>query len=433
MSLLNAIAVLGYIGTLVFIFKKYPRYFTFFLFVSFMQLWALISCFYNDTGIYNLELFRFTEQTMATTRLGIMYVLFNIGFIAMAYIIGDKALINREYTLKGGKIHLGNFTLLIYFGVLAIALYLVYRLSVNGIPIFAGLDRLRYVKQAGTIEQLLVVYGQLIAFMLGLFGNHRKLFSFPNVVFAGFLVYAVLTGHKFSFLFILLISYTTPLFIRYVYAHSDFKLFRFRYMMVATVVCTVFLLLAYNTYRRIFDGFEGAQTLLVNRVFAMQGEMWWAIDYDRTTFDTYDSRHWQTELARVLSPESTPVEEVGMRYLMVQAVGPKKAYMLFDNGYLYTMTYPAILIATMPYLLAGIIQLLAGCFFFVLLYYLYYSIIYKHHIRSLIAFLIIIPFVTVLFTGNFFVFLSIGIGIKLLILITLETGLFCDAGEVKPC
>ena len=61
-----------------------------------------------------------------------------------------------------------------------------------------------------------------------------------------------------------------------------------------------------------------------------------------------------------------------------------------------------------------------GGIFFALLFYLYHCILYRHHFRALIALLVAIPFITVLFTGNLFVFFSAGMVPKIGILLLLE-------------
>ena len=123
-------------------------------------------------------------------------------------------------------------------------------------------------------------------------------------------------------------------------------------------------------------------------------------------------------------PGSAPVESVGMRYLMVRILGPETAYAIFDAGALYTMAYPAILIATFPYPVAMVIQFLAGMVLLIMLYYLRYCLIYQHHFRSLVMIIVVFPFVTMLFTGNFFVFFTLGMVVKIGILIGAETNLF---------
>jgi hypothetical protein len=57
---LNALAALAYLASAVYILRRYTKYAVLFGSLTSMQVWALISCFYNDLGVYNFELFRLT-------------------------------------------------------------------------------------------------------------------------------------------------------------------------------------------------------------------------------------------------------------------------------------------------------------------------------------------------------------------------------------
>ncbi len=430
---LNGLAVLTYLVTLLYIIKRYPRYAVLFGYVSFMQAWALISCWYNDTGIYNVELFRFTEQTWATARLAGFYIVFNLGFLLAARFLDKRRPVRYDYSLKYVGLRLGKFKLFLYAALVMVGLAVVHNFLQNGVPLLQGTGRFAYLQEAGALDRVLITYGPLLAFALGLWhiSERRRYAGFCVLLL--FVVYAVLVGHKFSFLMILLVCYLIPILARRVSRSKDFTLFRWRYVLVAGSVCAVFLLFAVNTYYRVFGDLADARELLIDRVFAMQGEIWWAVDYDYFVFDRYDPDHWLTELDYCMAADDVSSADVGLRYLMLQVIGPDKSYAMFDRGYLYTMAYPAILVATFPYLLAVLLQLAAGITFVALIYYLHYSLIYKHYLRALVAVLIVMPFVTTILTGNLFVFLSAGMIFKALLLLLLESGLGAGARKAVPC
>jgi hypothetical protein len=93
------------------------------------------------------------------------------------------------------------------------------------------------------------------------------------------------------------------------------------------------------------------------------------------------------------------------------------------------MAYPAILITMYSLTATAIIQFIVGIIFFLLLYYLYYSVVYRHHFRAIVTMMILMPYITVLFTGNLAVFFTFGMIIKILILIALEMGGFRQRRE----
>jgi hypothetical protein len=188
------------------------------------------------------------------------------------------------------------------------------------------------------------------------------------------------------------------------------------------VILIVFTLGAFATYSFAIGDSDIALNYLISRIFAMQGQMWWAVDYEYYNNAMYDSRHLHVELQKIFSPESVSSTDIGMQYLMIAVLGPKLAYPIIEKGYLYTMTYPAILIATFPFTIAIVLQFFAGIVFFTLLYYLHFCIIYRHKFRAIIVLLMIIPFITVLFTGNYVAFFTFGMSIKFFILLGLELG-----------
>jgi hypothetical protein len=87
------------------------------------------------------------------------------------------------------------------------------------------------------------------------------------------------------------------------------------------------------------------------------------------------------------------------------------------------MAYPAILITTVPYGFAALIQIVAGGLLAMCLYYLFYCISYRHLVRALVALTILLPLLAVLATGSFTVFMTLGMVVKVTILIIAEGGL----------
>ncbi len=429
MILLNAVAVLAYLATLIYICKKYQEYFIIFAYLSVTQLWALVSCFYNDLGVYNLELFRYTETTLATARLGVFYIIFNLGFVLTARLVGKRVLTRRDYSIRDMNLRLGNLMLVGYVLIAAVVGYLGYSFWTSGIPLLKGPDRFTYFQESGILDRFLFNWGELIAFALGLFRRRTGRFTVNGLILLVFLVYVVLSGHKYSFPVILLVCYFTPVFIRRVYHDASFTIFRLRYLMTGLAIALVFMVFSFGTYLREMKTPDIALGYLVHRILACQGEIWWVIDHDNSTFGTYDPEHWQVELGYIVSPDHNSAEDVGMRHLMIKILGPEKAYMVFDRGYLYTMAYPAILIVTFPYAMALGLQFVAGAALFIFLYYLYYTIAYRHHFRALLSILVVLPFVTMLFTGNFFVFASLGMPVKIMVLVAMEIGLFKETQQ----
>ena len=420
MITINAIAVLAHITFGLWIWNRERFHTVLFGFVLFVQTWSLVSCFYNDLGIYNFELFRATETTLATTRLALFYLIFNLGFLLAASLLRKRPLARRDFSLGAGDLRLGNLKLSAYFLGLLLIAYIAYSFASGGIPILEGIDKVLFYKQAGPVERFLLGYGFIIAFVLGYFRRQRGRFSVNGLLLILMLVYLVMTGNKFSALMKLAISYWAAVFVVHVKATPGFKVIRLRYVVIGGITVLVLVAGAYASYLFWNLNPQEAQQLLLDRVLALQGHLWWATDYRLFVLDGFDSNHWLAELQAVVNLGQVAEGSVGMKYVMVQAIGPEKAFPIFDIGYLYTMAYPAILVLTFPYPVALVLQLLVGGMFCGVLYYLYYSLLYRHFVRALIAFTVVMPFLGVLGSGDLWVLLTPGVVFKLLILLSLE-------------
>jgi hypothetical protein len=420
---INAVAVLLYIVSGVYILRRYKKIFVFYALYFGFQVWALVSCFYNDLSVYNPELFDYTRTTLATTRLAVFYLAFNLGFFITAYVVNNRPLTRNVWHISGESLNLGNIKLL---GMVLIALvfgYEGYTFWREGIPVLQGIDRLAFAREAGPVEDFLMTYGYALAFLLGYYRKKRKGVSFTGTILSAFVLYTLATGHKFSALVGIVVPYYAPIFVRYLAQHPQVNPLRFKYLSYVGGVVVGILCFSFITYWNWIGSSSGAQRFLTHRVLANQGEIWWAVDNDYFTSGVYDRQHWEAELEAILNRGKVPEENYGMKYLMLNILGPDKAYVIFDKGYLYTMAYPAILIMTFPYLAALAVQIAAGMFFFALVYYLYYCVLYRHVFRAMLTLLILWPFMTVMATGNFVVFVTVGMVLKVILLVIMEFGL----------
>jgi len=424
MITINALAV---IGCLIFtwgLLKANKKYFVFLGYFAFMTSWALVSCFYNELGIFNLELGRQTETTYATARLACVYALFYLGVLFAARLLRRRPLTRVDYVISRKTLRLGHLKLTAYAAIAVLGLYIAYSFSTDGIPLLSGLTRLDFFKQANIVERFLIIYGSLAAFLLGYYRRKRRWFSVNGVILSAFLLFSILIGNKFSFLATILVSYYAPIYVNHLTRHPGLRLSTWRQAASLAVVLAAFLLLALASYLYKLKDIRQASGILVNRVLAFQGQMWWVVDHDVAKYGRYDARHWQVEMDNIISPGKTADGEVGMKYIMGKTLGAEKAGALFERGFLYTHTYPAILIAMFPFAVAGVIQFFAGIGILLILYYLYYAISYRHTIRAVIAMLILMPCIAMLFSGNFATFFTLGMTVKTFILIMLELGIY---------
>lgn len=418
----NAIAIILYLFTVGYLLRTHREYLILIGLLAFEATWQLASCFYNDLGIYNLELFRFTEPTHATARLAIFFIVFNLGFFCTARIIGNRKLARVDYSFSKETLFLGHLKFYVYTAVVLFVLYALYSLITKGIPVLSGMDRYALFQQFTPLQKKVVIYGTLISFLLGYFRVKRGRFSVNGLLMAFFVIYAISHGHKFSFLILIFATYFVPIYTRYLAQHSNLRLFTRRQILTATAIVVLLGIFVFGNYQFNRGDYSFAYNYMRNRILAFQGEIWWAVDNDIQKHGRYDADHLQTEWQSIVSPEKTEEGSVGLKYLMVKVIGPEKAFPIFEKGYLYTDGYPAILIATFPYLLALVVQFFAGAFFLILLYYLYYSILYQHSIRAIVTLVIILPYLAMILGGNFGTFFTTGMLFKMLFLLVLEMG-----------
>jgi hypothetical protein len=432
MTILNVLSVLAHLALATWIVVRSREYTVLLGYVVFVQSWSVLSCFYNDLGIYNIELFGYTHNTLATTRLALFYIVFNLGFFFVISFLARRPLLQRDYNLGLQSLRLGNLKLAAYGLGLLIVTYIAYSFVTGGVPLFEGIHKVLFYQEAGPLERFLLGYGPFIAFALGYFRRIGGRISVNGILFVFMLAYLVLTGNKFSALLRLAIGYYAAVFVQYLRAHPDVRILRHRNALIGLSLAALLLAGAFASYSLTGLNAIESRQLLFDRVLALQGHLWWATDHNLFGLDRFDSNHWQTELGAILNVGNVAEGSVGMKYVMVQAIGAEKAFPIFDSGYLYTMAYPAILVLTLPYPLALLVQLAAGAFLGILLYYLHYSLKYRHFVRSFIAMTIILPYLGVLSTGDLWVFLTPGIAVKILILIVMEFGLVEYAPSAQP-
>ena len=156
--------------------------------------------------------------------------------------------------------------------------------------------------------------------------------------------------------------------------------------------------------------------LIFSRIFLFQGHLFWSAFQDSMSLINYD--HYQKELSVILQTASVEPDQLGMKFLMYQALG-ETAYIYIDRGFLFTMGFPAILLYMMSYQAIFLTMSFLGFLLGAIISVWKYFVVSKSLIYQLIALSIFSPFVTMLFTGNLFIFFSFTMVIKLIVVIFL--------------
>jgi hypothetical protein len=233
-------------------------------YLVFVSGWSLISCYYNDMGIYNLELFRYTEPSFATARLAVFWLVFMAGFSFMARLIGDRPLARHDYHIALRDVNWGSVKLAAYGGIVLLVAYIVYTLSIGGIPLLSGLGRHEYFVQAGPLERTLLVFAPMIAFLCGYHRPRHGRLPMGSILWAVLLVYVVLIGNKFSFLLILTVAFLIPVVVRRLEWDPSFRLITVKRVAVFGLVALALITYAFGSYLRSQGDRELAFSYLYN-------------------------------------------------------------------------------------------------------------------------------------------------------------------------
>jgi hypothetical protein len=388
------------------------------VFLFFNQIWSVISCYYNDLGIYNFELLRYTEPSFATSWLVLFYLSFNLGLLKANRIFKSKSIVAINFKMPG-LISIRNYLKIsTYIGIFVIVVFVINQLKINGLHVLSGISRVEAYRQADFLGRVVQGYGFILAFSLGFFRPDKRALVFHDLIFALLILYLISVGNKFSGLLILLTCYLDPVWVRRLKSNPDASTVSKTFFIAIIAGLSFVWFASIAQYSASTNSTEEMYQVFVDRLLATQGHLWWAVN---SQIFMFDESHWLTELKAILLPGSVSEESVGMKYLMVGILGWDKATAIFDVGYLYTMAYPAILLVTFPIWLGLVIQFIAGAFFLILLNYLHRAINLLYFLRSLIAFAIIIPLVSTLFAGVFSTFATLGVAVKLLILLVLNS------------
>jgi hypothetical protein len=424
MLALNLITVFLYVMNSLYLIKKYPRNAILFGYVFFFQGWSIISSYYNDLGFYNSELFVYTETSYATARLALFYIVFNLGFWLTGLMIGKRSTPKIRYNFPNDSIFFFPSKEIIKAIYIISFCYLIYSFTTNGIPVLGSWDRVYIYNSLDELQKNFLSYGFILIFIIGFLRGINKYVYINDFLLVGFLLYLVSIGNKFSVLLEFSIIYVTPIWIIFISKAS--KTFSFPKNLFFLIFAGIFLviIIALFHYSEGFTNFEAGKQLLIDRIFSLQGHLWWAVDNQVSNSGTYDPEHWVFELRAILTPGSISEDLLGMKYLMSNIISQEEMAKLIERGYLYTMAYPAILIASGPYWVGLLFQLFAGAFLFAILSYLANCVCYGRIFPAVIALTIVFPFTSLLGSGVFSTFFRFGILIKFILLAYLELRYF---------
>lgn len=390
-------------------------------YINFCLMWSLVSTYSNDLGDYNFELTLHTFPTLATSYLSLLYIIFNLGIFSayrFSLIFNNSLNRIRVFRLPSFKIT-NNLFIIFIFLILSIEFFSV---AGNFSALLSGnLSRATTFETGSFIIKFLLSYPFIapiiIAYIATLETKKYKHISAVLIIF--YIMILIGSGHKFSSLIDVLFYYFAS---RFWSSSNSFKgldlrnffkkILNFRILVFPTLIfCYI-----YYTYAQIAGGYSDILfELLYDRIFLFQGQLFWTSFVDYIGNGALESGHLAIEIQKIIDPYSVNNSEVGMQYVMIQALG-NPAYEIIDKGYLYTMSFPGILLYMMSYPYICLTMFIFGAFYMIIIIIWRLGAVKKSMFTQLLALSILGPFITLLFTGNFYVFFTLLLFIKFLIL-----------------
>jgi hypothetical protein len=256
------------------------------------------------------------------------------------------------YLLPAGGLDLAGIAL--WIASLFVAGLWVELLLSGPIPLFASMERFDYSRlYGGPLHNLLLQWGPMLAFQLGIFLvapllNDRPFDRRFGYLFASLILYLLMVGHRFSSFYIYACFFLIPmgavLLGRDTMTATGRKLFPGNTLrnLTLTGAALIFLITGAVVYSYIVvRGFEGAELLtkLSQRILVQQGEMWW-MTYERV----FLRGDWNSGFAayRLFFDPFDPNRNSTMQLLMELALPTERAHFILEQGSAYTGGWPEV-------------------------------------------------------------------------------------------
>lgn len=340
------------------IINKALIYILIFPFVEY--IWSLISILYLETGKYEWELDRYTYYIGATPA----YIIFILAYLfGIWYIFWNRLKSYRDSPNELPVIKSWPLVLFLIF-IIYLAVQIPYE--------YTYIDKHYMDKNPIFIFQLYYWFLPYIFFYLGhlftfFFRFQYTLKMLLLLNFLGNISIIIALGNKFSLLVTLfnffMIGYSTCIFsrIRSVNPYAIVKYFSLILLIALSI---------YSAYR-----FENDPNWLMNlfdRVFLLQGGMWWAAYYDWYIDDKLSLSdlitYWH------LYPEE---KNITIGYLMQQSIGLQKTrYIIEELAYYFSGGFPAFFLLLSSNLFI--------CIFYLFIYGCLIGLLYAEIITSLL-------------------------------------------------
>ncbi|MEQ6121660.1 DUF6418 domain-containing protein [Reichenbachiella sp. MALMAid0571] len=338
------------------------------LYLIIISSWILSSVYALDFGgTYIFELRITSFESLATSALVLCNIVFFEG--VFSYLVKKNYYLTPE--VKKPLILPKHLQLLGYItNILILVMYGSFFFT--GVPLLSGMDRASYWNMISGVPIINFVLGNylLISFLVGLKYAYMKklgkdvrwsIFQLISII-----LFFILAGNKFSALFSIITNFlVSPTFLGVFDTISFKRLLKIGFAIIGFFLITI--LIQSNTYGLSSEAYGEYKifSYLFQRVFVLQGEIWWKTFQDVIMEGNFNGSHFQEELNAILFNNLEPY--TGLKYLMVEAANGDFIYEILEGNYLYTGAFPAIIIATFSKILVFPVLFALGRFLAILL------------------------------------------------------------------
>ncbi|MBS1578879.1 MAG: oligosaccharide repeat unit polymerase [Bacteroidetes bacterium] len=391
--------------------------------ILFIFLWQIFSVYYLDFGgVYSFELNLTTHPTCATT--GLIFFSF-IFLITYEYIFLKFALRNKS-TTSSFFIHQSNrYVYISYYIIITFCIILFLALAAyfisTGIPLFSGENRADFNSRIEKVPILNFLYNNMrtLIFFLGyiLCFRLRKQHKYIIFFFVGlFFLVLVLSGNKFSALFDLCVNFLMAPSIFIIRKKIPVTKLMLYFSLGIIVILSIVFIQSFKYSYILSDGNSNIFQYLAERVFILQGGIWWRTFFLVSIEKINWYNHLSTELQSLISSQHSGY--TGLKFLMEQASEARNIYELLDYGqFMFTGGSPAIFLATFGKFFSLAVFFLFSIVFSLLLRGLMFIIKFKYLIIIYIYFCFFYNFLIMINAGEFSVFFTLGDLFRLLIIL----------------
>lgn len=417
-SIINSFFILVYVIYMVRIINQFGSHIFPLLYLIVILTWILSSVYALDFGgVYIFELRLTSTQSFATSGLVVCNIFFFEGIFSY---LRSSNYLEIPSNLEGLSTPREIQLLDILNNLLILLLFSSFYFT--GIPLLSGMDRAEYWELVSGIPGLNVVMGNylLISFLVGLgFGLKRyygKKGYWSIVQISTIIIFFILAGNKFSALFAILTNFLiSPTFLGAFKSVSFKRLIK--YALLALTFFFVTVLIQSNTYSLSSDAYGKYKifSYLFQRVFVLQGEIWWKTFQDVIVGSQFDPSHFLVEVKAIFNNDQNSF--TGLKYLMVKSANGNFIYEILKGNYLYTGAFPAIIIATFPKVLVLPVLFVLGRLLAILLMFFKKLHFQRSYIRLYLVFVLLSTYLSMILGGAFSKFFMFGNLIRICILI----------------